>query len=59
MSFKKAKEKPDGTKSPIDIATPTYGYQNHVLIVTVRFKEEETGAKPRLHSSWLRTPMAD
>ncbi len=32
MKFKKAKQKADGTKPPVDIAIPTYGYQNHVSI---------------------------
>ena len=32
MKCKKAKEKADGTKPPVDIAIPTYGYQNHVSI---------------------------
>lgn len=32
VKFKKAKEKADGTKPPVDIAIPTYGYQNHVAI---------------------------
>lgn len=32
VKFKKAKEKSDGTKPPVDIAIPTYGYQNHVSI---------------------------
>jgi IS5 family transposase len=32
VKFKKAKEKADGTKPPVDIAIPTYGYQNHVSI---------------------------
>lgn len=32
VKFKKAKEKADGTKPLVDIAIPTYGYQNHVSI---------------------------
>ncbi len=28
----KAKERPDGTKPPVDIAIPTFGYQNHIAI---------------------------
>lgn len=32
MKFKEAKQKADRTKPPVDIAIPTYGYQNHVLI---------------------------
>lgn len=32
VKFKKAKEKADGTMPPVDIAIPTYGYQNHVSI---------------------------
>jgi hypothetical protein len=35
VKFKKAKEKADGTKPPVDIAIPTYGYQNHVSIDAV------------------------
>ena len=29
VKFSKAKERPDGTKPPVDIAIPTFGYQNH------------------------------
>jgi transposase, IS5 family len=32
VKFKKAKQKADGTKPPVDIAIPTYGYQNHMAI---------------------------
>ena len=32
MKFSKAWERPDGTKPPVDIAIPTFGYQNHVAI---------------------------
>jgi len=32
VKFSKAKERPDGTKPPVDIAIPTFGYQNHVAI---------------------------
>ena len=32
MKFSKAWEQPDGTKPPVDIAIPTFGYQNHVAI---------------------------
>jgi IS5 family transposase len=32
IKFSKAKERPDGTKPPVDIAIPTFGYQNHVAI---------------------------
>lgn len=32
VKFSKAKERPDGTKPPIDIAIPTFGYQNHIAI---------------------------
>jgi IS5 family transposase len=32
VKFSKAKERPDGTKQPVDIAIPTFGYQNHVAI---------------------------
>jgi len=32
VKFSKAKERPDGTKPPVDIAIPTFGYQNHVSI---------------------------
>jgi transposase, IS5 family len=30
VKFSKAKERPDGTKPPVDIAIPTFGYQNQV-----------------------------
>ena len=32
VKFSKAKERPDGTKPPVDIAIPAFGYQNHVSI---------------------------
>jgi len=32
VEFSKAKERPDGTKPPVDIAIPSFGYQNHVGI---------------------------
>ena len=32
VKFSKAKAKPDGTKPPVDIAIPVFGYQNHVSI---------------------------
>jgi transposase, IS5 family len=32
VKFSKAKERPDGTKPLVDIAIPTFGYQNHVSI---------------------------
>jgi IS5 family transposase len=32
VKFSKAKERPDGTKPPVDIAIPTFGYQNHIGI---------------------------
>jgi len=32
VKFSKAKERPDGTKPPVDIAIPTFGYQNHIAI---------------------------
>jgi IS5 family transposase len=32
VKFSKAKERPDGTKPPVDIAIPSFGYQNHVGI---------------------------
>lgn len=32
VKFTKAKEKVDGTKPPVDIAIPTFGYQNHIAI---------------------------
>ncbi len=32
VKFSKAKERPDGTRPPVDIAIPTFGYQNHVGI---------------------------
>jgi transposase, IS5 family len=32
VKFSKAKERPDGTKPKVDIAIPTFGYQNHVSI---------------------------
>jgi len=32
VKFSKAKERPDGSKPPVDIAIPTFGYQNHIAI---------------------------
>lgn len=32
VKFTKAKERPDGTKPPVDIAIPSFGYQNHISI---------------------------
>lgn len=32
VKFSKAKERPDGTRPPVDIAIPTFGYQNHVSV---------------------------
>jgi transposase, IS5 family len=32
VRFSKAKERPDGTRPPVDIAIPTFGYQNHIGI---------------------------
>jgi transposase, IS5 family len=32
VKFSKAKQRPDGTKPAVDIAIPTFGYQNHVSI---------------------------
>jgi IS5 family transposase len=32
VKFSKAKERPDGTKPKVDIAIPTFGYQNHISI---------------------------
>lgn len=32
VKFSKAKERPDGTTPPVDIAIPTFGYQNHIAI---------------------------
>jgi hypothetical protein len=32
VKFSKAKERPDGTRLPVDIAIPTFGYQKHVGI---------------------------
>jgi IS5 family transposase len=32
VKFSKAKERPDGTKPLVDIAIPTFGYQNHISI---------------------------
>lgn len=32
VKFSKAKERPDGTKPPVDVAFPAFGYQNHVSI---------------------------
>lgn len=32
VKFSKAKERPDGSKPPVDIAIPTFGYQNHISI---------------------------
>lgn len=32
VKFSKAKERPDGSKPPVDIAIPAFGYQNHIAI---------------------------
>lgn len=32
VKFTKAKERSDGTKLPVDIAIPSFGYQNHISI---------------------------
>ena len=32
VKFSKAKERADGTKAAVDIAIPTFGYQNHIAI---------------------------
>ncbi len=32
VKFSKAKERPDGSKPPVDIAIPAFGYQNHISI---------------------------
>jgi transposase, IS5 family len=32
VKFSKAKARPDGTVPPVDIAIPTFGYQNHISI---------------------------
>lgn len=32
VKFSKAKERPDGSKPPVDIAIPTFGYRNHISI---------------------------
>ena len=32
VKFPKAKERADGTKPPVDIAIPTFGYKDHVVI---------------------------
>ena len=32
VKFTKAKTRADGTTPPVDIAIPTFGYQNHVSI---------------------------
>lgn len=32
VKFTKAKERPDGSKPPVDIAIPTFSYQNHVAV---------------------------
>lgn len=32
VRFSKAKERPDGTRPPVDIATPSFGYQSHIGI---------------------------
>lgn len=32
VKFSKAKPKPDGSLPPVDIAIPTFGYQNHISI---------------------------
>jgi IS5 family transposase len=32
VKFSKAKERPDGSRPPVDIAIPTFGYQNHISI---------------------------
>ena len=32
VKFTKAKQRPDGSKPPVDIAIPSFGYQNHIAI---------------------------
>jgi transposase, IS5 family len=32
VKISKAKERPDGSKPPVDIAIPSFGYQNHISI---------------------------
>ena len=32
VKFTKAKQQPDGTRPPVDIAIPTFGYANHIAI---------------------------
>lgn len=48
VKFTKAKERPDGTKPPVDIAIPSYGYQNHISI----------DARYGLIRKWLATDAA-
>ena len=48
VKFTKAKERTDGTKPPVDIAIPAFGYKNHVAI------DKEFG----LIRTWLATDAA-
>lgn len=48
VKFTKAKEKADGSKPPVDIAIPTFGYQNHISI----------DAKHGFIRKWLATDAA-
>ena len=48
MKFSKAKPREDGTVPPVDIAIPTFGYQNHISI------DREHG----LIRKWLATDAA-
>jgi transposase, IS5 family len=48
VKFTKAKERADGSRPPVDIAIPTFGYQNHVGI----------DVKHGLIRTWKVTPAA-
>jgi hypothetical protein len=48
VKFTKAKQQPDGTVPPVDIAIPAFGYQNHISI----------DAKHGLIRRWLATDAA-
>ena len=50
VKFSKAKARPDGTVPPVDIAIPTFGYQNHVSI------DCEHGLIPKVIASDRREP---
>jgi transposase len=62
VKFTKAKERPDGSKPPVDIAIPSFGYQNHIAIDVgyglIR-KWQATDAAPRYEGAVLRDGLLD